>query len=118
MCLARRVRIVELRVRAPIVPLDIFKSRQFSATNGVTLLIYGMPEGCFLLPIELQQVFALQPTAAGASLLPITFMLFALSSRSALSGADRPAPADDRRPLVWQRDWRSSRGSTPEATTS
>ena len=33
--------VVELRVRAPIVPLDIFKSRQFSATNGVTLLIYG-----------------------------------------------------------------------------
>jgi len=75
--------IVELRVRAPIVPLDIFKSRQFSATNGVTLLIYGMLGGMFfLLPIELQQVSHYGPTAAGASLLPITFMLFALSSRS------------------------------------
>ena len=75
--------IVELRVRAPIVPLDIFKSRQFSATNGVTLLIYGMLGGMFfLLPIELQQVSHYSPTAAGASLLPITFMLFALSSRS------------------------------------
>ncbi len=75
--------IVELRVRAPIVPLDIFKSRQFSATNGVTLLIYGMLGGMFfLLPIELQQVSHYSPTAAGASMLPITFMLFALSSRS------------------------------------
>jgi MFS family permease len=72
-----------LRVRAPIVPLDIFKSRQFSATNAVTLLIYGMLGGMFfLLPIELQQVSHYGPTAAGASLLPITFMLFALSSRS------------------------------------
>jgi EmrB/QacA subfamily drug resistance transporter len=75
--------IVELHVRAPIVPLDIFKSRQFSATNGVTLLIYGMLGGMFfLLPIELQQVSHYSPTAAGASMLPITFMLFALSSRS------------------------------------
>ena len=75
--------VVELHVRAPIVPLDIFKSRQFSATNGVTLLIYGMLGGMFfLLPIELQQVSHYSPTAAGASLLPITFMLFALSSRS------------------------------------
>ena len=32
--------IVELHVRAPIVPLTIFKSRQFSATNAVTLLIW------------------------------------------------------------------------------
>jgi EmrB/QacA subfamily drug resistance transporter len=75
--------VVELHVRAPIVPLDIFKSRQFSATNGVTLLIYGMLGGMFfLLPIELQQVSHYGPTAAGASLLPITFMLFALSSQS------------------------------------
>ncbi len=74
---------VELRVRAPIVPLDIFKSQQFSATNAVTLLIYGMLGGMFfLLPIELQQVSHYSPTLAGASLLPVTFLLFALSSRS------------------------------------
>jgi EmrB/QacA subfamily drug resistance transporter len=75
--------VVELNVHAPIVPLDIFKSRQFSATNAVTLLIYGMLGGMFfLLPIELQQVSQYSPTAAGASLLPVTFLLFALSSRS------------------------------------
>ncbi len=75
--------IVELRVRAPIVPLEIFRSRQFSATNMVTLLIYGMLGGMFfLLPIELQQVAHYSPTGAGAALLPVTFMLFALSARS------------------------------------
>ena len=41
--------IVELNVHNPIVPLDIFRSRQFSATNGVTLLIYGMLGGMFFL---------------------------------------------------------------------
>jgi EmrB/QacA subfamily drug resistance transporter len=74
---------VELHVRAPIVPLSIFRSRQFSATNVVTLLIYGMLGGMFfLLPIELQQVSHYSPTEAGASVLPVTFLMFALSSRS------------------------------------
>jgi EmrB/QacA subfamily drug resistance transporter len=75
--------LVELRVRAPLVPLEIFRSRQFSATNVVTLLIYGMLGGLFfLVPIELQQVAHYSPTAAGASLLPVTGMMFLLSSRS------------------------------------
>jgi EmrB/QacA subfamily drug resistance transporter len=74
---------VELHVRAPIVPLSIFRSRQFSATNVVTLLIYGTLGGMFfLLPIELQQVSHYSPTEAGASVLPVTFLMFALSSRS------------------------------------
>lgn len=94
--------VVELRVRAPIVPLDIFKSRQFSATNAVTLLIYGMLGGMFfLLPIELQQVSHYSPTEAGASLLPVTFMLFALSSRSgALSARIGPRLQMSSGPLV------------------
>jgi EmrB/QacA subfamily drug resistance transporter len=75
--------VVELRVHAPIVPLEIFKSRQFSATNVETLLIYGMLGGVFfLLPIELQQVSHYSPTLAGASLLPATGLMFLLSSRS------------------------------------
>jgi hypothetical protein len=75
--------VVELRVRAPIVPLDIFRSRQFTATNVETLLIYGMLGGVFfLLPIELQQVSHYSPTLAGASVLPATGLMFLLSSRS------------------------------------
>ena len=75
--------VVELRVRAPIVPLGIFRSRQFSATNVETLLIYGTLGGVFfLLPIELQQVSHYSPTLAGASFLPATGLMFLLSSRS------------------------------------
>ena len=36
----------------------------------------------FLLPIELQQVSHYTPTQAGASLLPVTFIMLALSARS------------------------------------
>ena len=94
--------VVELRVRAPIVPLDIFKSRQFSATNAVTLLIYGMLGGMFfLLPIELQQVSHYSPTEAGASLLPVTLLMFALSSRSgALSARIGPRLQMTTGPLI------------------
>jgi EmrB/QacA subfamily drug resistance transporter len=75
--------VVELRVRAPIVPLTIFRSRQFSATNMVTFLIYAVLGGMlFLLPIELIQVARYSPTEAGVSFLPLTFMMLVLSSRS------------------------------------
>jgi EmrB/QacA subfamily drug resistance transporter len=75
--------VVELRVRAPIVPLSIFRSMQFSATNLVTLLIYAMLGGMlFLLPIELIQVARYSPTAAGASFLPLTLLMLVLSARS------------------------------------
>jgi EmrB/QacA subfamily drug resistance transporter len=94
--------VVELRIRAPIVPLDIFKSRQFSATNAVTLLIYGMLGGLFfLLPIELQQVAHYSPTEAGASVLPVTALMFALSSRSgALSARIGPRLQMTTGPLI------------------
>ena len=75
--------VVELRVRAPIVPLEIFRSMQFSATNVETLLIYGMFGGVlFLLPIELQQVSHYSPTEAGASFLPLTVLMLLFSARS------------------------------------
>jgi EmrB/QacA subfamily drug resistance transporter len=75
--------VVELRVRAPIVPLTIFRSLQFSATNVVTLFIYGVLGGIlFLLPIELQQVARYSPTEAGAAFLPLTALMVLLSSRS------------------------------------
>ena len=73
----------EMRSPEPIVPLSLFRSRQFSATNLVTLLVYAVLGGVlFLLPIELQQVAHYSPIAAGASLLPVTFMLLVLSAPS------------------------------------
>jgi EmrB/QacA subfamily drug resistance transporter len=73
----------EKRSPEPVVPLSLFKSRQFSATNLVTFLVYAVLGGVlFLLPIELQQVAHYSPIAAGASLLPVTFILLFLSASS------------------------------------
>lgn len=73
----------ELRSADPIVPLSLFRSRQFSATNAVTLIVYAVLGGVFfLLPIELQQVSHYSPIGAGASLLPVTFLLLFLSAPS------------------------------------
>ena len=73
----------ELRSPDPIVPFSLFTSRQFSATNVVTLIVYAVLGGVFfLLPIELQQVAHYSPIGAGASLLPVTFILLVLSAPS------------------------------------
>ena len=75
--------VTELRVTHPLLPLGIFRSQQFDATNVVTLLMYAVLGAMFfLLPIELQQVSRYSPTAAGASLLPITFVMLVLSRYS------------------------------------
>ncbi|MBV8194834.1 MAG: DHA2 family efflux MFS transporter permease subunit [Candidatus Dormibacteraeota bacterium] len=75
--------VTESRVREPVVPLSLFSSRQFSVTNVVTLLIYGvLGVMLFLLPIQLQQVSHYSPLAAGAALLPVTAIMLLLSARS------------------------------------
>jgi EmrB/QacA subfamily drug resistance transporter len=73
----------ERRARNPMLPLDLFASTQFTATNVVTFVIYGALGGAlFLLPIQLQQVSRYTALAAGVSLLPITAVMLALSARS------------------------------------
>jgi EmrB/QacA subfamily drug resistance transporter len=73
----------ESRTRHPLLPLAIFRSTQFSATNAVTFLVYAAIGGAlFLLPIELEQVSRYSPLEAGTSLLPLTAMMLAFSARS------------------------------------
>jgi EmrB/QacA subfamily drug resistance transporter len=73
----------ERRVAAPLLPLGLFSSLQFTATNVVTFILYGAIGGAlFLLPIELQQVSGYTPLQAGISLLPVTVITLALSARS------------------------------------
>src|SRR5262245_7510348 len=73
----------ERRVANPMLPLSLFSSRQFSATNVVTFIVYGALGGSlFLLPIQLQQVSGYSPLEAGVSLLPITVIMLTLSARS------------------------------------
>ncbi|MDE3723247.1 MFS transporter [Nocardiopsis sp. N85] len=75
--------VVETRVADPMLPLGMFSSRGFVATNAATVLIYGsLGTLFFLLVIYLQEVAGYSPVAAGAASLPITLLMLALSARS------------------------------------
>ncbi|HLY82979.1 MAG TPA: MFS transporter [Acidimicrobiales bacterium] len=75
--------IVERRSRHPMLPLDIFASRQFTAANLVTVAVYAALGGVFfLLSVDLQQVLHYSPLKAGASLLPVTVIMLLLSARA------------------------------------
>ena len=75
--------LAEQRSSHPMVPLDIFKSRQFTVANLATFVVYGALGGLFfLLVVDLQVVGGFGPLAAGLSLLPVTGCLLLLSSRT------------------------------------
>ncbi len=68
---------------APMLPLAVFRERQFAATNAVTFIVYAALTGAtFLLPIQLQVVSGYSPLASGLALLPLTVIMLALSARS------------------------------------
>jgi EmrB/QacA subfamily drug resistance transporter len=75
--------LIEDKEREPMLPLGVFKSRQFTAANAVTFVVYGALGGLlFLVPVVLQVAHRYSPIEAGTSLLPITFIMLALSARS------------------------------------
>jgi EmrB/QacA subfamily drug resistance transporter len=75
--------VTEHRERQPMLPLGVFASRQFSAANAVTFVVYAALGGAlFLVPTVLQVVHGYSPLESGVSLLPITVIMLALSSRS------------------------------------
>jgi EmrB/QacA subfamily drug resistance transporter len=75
--------LVEAREPQPMLPLGVFRSRQFTAANAVTFVVYAALGGLlFLVPVVLQVVHGYSPIEAGVSLLPVTFIMLALSSRS------------------------------------
>ncbi|HSV61450.1 MAG TPA: MFS transporter [Variovorax sp.] len=68
------------RVRAPMLPLGLFRSSNFSGANLLTLLLYAaLGGGLYFFPLNLIQVQGYSATAAGAALLPFILILFALS---------------------------------------
>jgi EmrB/QacA subfamily drug resistance transporter len=72
----------ERRARAPMLPLGLFRSRNFSAANAATLTLYGVFNGnFFVLLIFLQSALDYTALAAGAATLPITLLMLTLSSR-------------------------------------
>ncbi|MGD0984614.1 MAG: DHA2 family efflux MFS transporter permease subunit [Acidimicrobiales bacterium] len=75
--------LLERASAAPMLPLALFGNRQFSVTNGVTLIIYAALGGAlFLLPVELQVVNHYTALEAGAALIPLTVVMLLLSARS------------------------------------
>ncbi|MEU6573340.1 MFS transporter [Streptomyces sp. NPDC046805] len=67
----------------PMMPLDIFASRQFTAVNLVTLCVYAAFGGFFFLTALQLQVFAgYSALQAGTALLPTTVMMLLFSARS------------------------------------
>ncbi|TIC87596.1 MFS transporter [Nocardioides sp. GY 10113] len=74
---------VERRVDDPLLPLDLFRIRQFSAVNAVTLVLYGpIAVFFFLLVVQLQVVTGWTALAAGTATIPVTAITLALSARS------------------------------------
>jgi len=72
--------VLERRLAHPMLPLALFRSRTFTGTNLLTFLLYGALSGSlFLVPFDLIQVQHYGPTAAGAALLPVIFVLATLS---------------------------------------
>jgi len=71
---------LESRVESPIVPLKLFRSRNFSGANLLTLFLYAaLGIFFFLYPLNLIQVQHYSATAAGAAALPFIFLMFLLS---------------------------------------
>ena len=75
--------VTQARRPHPLLPLEVFASRQFVGVNLVTLAVYAALSGVFfLLFLQLQQVLGYSPTHAGAAALPVTGLLLVLSARA------------------------------------
>jgi predicted MFS family arabinose efflux permease len=74
--------VLESRKADPLLPLGLFRNREFTAANLVTFAVYAALAGAlFLLPVQLQVVAGFSPVQAGAATLPITVMMLLLSAR-------------------------------------
>lgn len=75
-------------VADPILPLDLFRSRTFSAGNLATFFVYAaLALNGFVLAVYLQQGASLTATLAGLASLPTTIVMIVLSPRAgALAG--------------------------------
>jgi EmrB/QacA subfamily drug resistance transporter len=71
---------VEARSPAPMMPLALFRSRNFTGANLMTLFLYAALTGVlFFFPLNLIQVQGYSPTGAGLALLPLILLMFLLS---------------------------------------
>jgi EmrB/QacA subfamily drug resistance transporter len=72
--------IVERREASPMLPLQLFASRNFTGANLMTLFLYAaIGVFFFLFPMNLIQVQGYPATMAGAAMLPMILLVFLLS---------------------------------------
>jgi EmrB/QacA subfamily drug resistance transporter len=72
----------ESRCTAPMLPLRLFRVRNFSVTNVETFAVYaGLSTLTFFLVLFVQQLAGYSAVRAGFALVPITFVMFFLSPR-------------------------------------
>ena len=72
--------LLEAKTRDPMMPLDVFRSRDFVGANLVTLLVYfGLGGALFFLPFTLIRAYGYSATQAGAALLPVPVTIGLLS---------------------------------------
>jgi EmrB/QacA subfamily drug resistance transporter len=70
----------EWHASSPLLPLDIFRVRQFTGVNATTLVVYAALNGLsFLLMLQLQTTMRYSALRAGASLLPMNAIMLMLS---------------------------------------
>ena len=82
----------ERRVPAPLLPLELFKRRNFVLGNVQTLVLYaGMALLFFYVVIYVQQVAGWSALEAGLSLVPVTIVMMLAASRFGAL-ADRYGP--------------------------
>jgi EmrB/QacA subfamily drug resistance transporter len=71
---------LEARSRNPMLPLSLFRSKNFTGANLLTLFLYTTLSGAmFFVPLNLIQVQGYTATAAGAAWLPFILIMFLLS---------------------------------------
>ena len=79
--------VVEHRLRDPMVRLELFADRTFSAANGMTLLVYAaLGAILFFLVLQLQTVGGYSALQAGLATLPITACMLLLASKGGALG--------------------------------
>lgn len=74
-----------------MLPLEIFRSRQFTAANLVTLVVYASLGITFFLLVIHLQVLGYSPLQAGVATLPVTALMLVLSAPAGQL-ADRIGP--------------------------
>jgi EmrB/QacA subfamily drug resistance transporter len=80
--------VVEHRSAHPMMPLTMFASRDFSAANAMTLLVYAaLGAIMFFLVIDLQTVLGYGALEAGLATLPLTVIMLLLAARGGELGA-------------------------------